>query len=252
MAEENDTQNFTSFIKVDRTRKLIADFENGYAKGWFFAVKECFKDELDIKYTQRVEAVKVDGAIQYEEVLDKNGNVKTKKKTKKTMEWTQGPYYSFNEGHVIYDTPKAYLIWSEALKYLKVRCEVLRSQPNRFHDKYKNWSKVTCGQNGFWEAKEKTQPVCADKKKGASKKIPLGNSLEKYMNGQVIFKLSKPNKDKTCLETIGQYYLSQLEFIEFLKTGTSPNVDVRELIDSSIDVDNLKQNIEPKQTAFPF
>ena len=93
-----------------RSLKLIAEFENGYAKNWNFAVGECFKDQLDIKYTQRVE------------------------NSKKVMRWTQGPFFCFAEGHVLYDTPKGYLKWSEALKHIGVVCSVIRGTPNSLNN----------------------------------------------------------------------------------------------------------------------
>ena len=89
-----------------RTLKLIADFEDGYAKGWYFAVGEYFKDQLDIKYTQRVE------------------------KTKTYMCWTQGRLFSFAEGHMIYDTASVNVKWSEALKRFNVLCSVIRATPD--------------------------------------------------------------------------------------------------------------------------
>lgn len=131
-----------------RSLNLIANFTDGYAEDWHFAVGECFKDELDIKYTKRIE------------------------KSEKVMRWTQGHSFCFAEGHIIYDTPKAYLQWSEALKHIKLCCSVLRAVPNRPDN-----------------------------------------------SGSVTFKLSKPNKNKDGLETIGQYNLTQNAFVEFLKTG---------------------------------
>ena len=139
--------------RQDRSLDLVANFIDGYAEGWYFAVGECFKDQLDIKYTDRV----IDG--------------------KKTKRWTQGKLFCFAEGHVIYDTPKAYLQWGEALKRIKLRCFVIRAVPNRLDSK--------------------------------------GNLI----NGAVVFKLSKPNKDKDGLDTIGQYDLTQNDFVAFLKTG---------------------------------
>ena len=41
--------------KQNRSLKLIANFVEGYAEGWYFSIWEFFKDELDIKYTERVE-----------------------------------------------------------------------------------------------------------------------------------------------------------------------------------------------------
>lgn len=140
-------------MRQDRSLKLIADFVDGYAQGWYFAVGEYFKDELDIKYTQRVE----------------NG--------KKSMHWTQGPYFAFKEGATLYDTPKAYLEWNKALQHFNLMCEVIRATSNQLQEE------------------------------------------NIFIKGWVTFKLSKPNKDKSDLEIIGQYSIMQDEFVEFLRTG---------------------------------
>ena len=39
--------------KVERTEQLIAKFVDGYASGWEFAVKEVFKESLDIRKTTK-------------------------------------------------------------------------------------------------------------------------------------------------------------------------------------------------------
>ena len=93
-----------------RSTDLIVNFVDGFAEGWCFAVGDFFKNELDIKYTQRL----VNG--------------------KKVMQWTQGPYYAFAEGHIIYDTPKAYLAWNQALEHINLICEVVRAEPNIFDE----------------------------------------------------------------------------------------------------------------------
>lgn len=137
-----------------RSLKLIADFEGGYAKDWYFAVGEAFKDQLDVKLTPR------------------------KEKGKEVLKWTQGKFFTFAEGHVLYDTPKAYLpTWAEALKHIKFRCEVIRAVPCSLDDK------------------------------------------GRLNHGSVTFTLSKPTKDRSSLEVIDQYHLTQPQFVEFLKTG---------------------------------
>jgi hypothetical protein len=88
-----------------RTTHLIADFVDGYAEGWFMAVKDCYRNQLDIKFTER------------------------KKNKKSSFEWTQGPYFSFAEGHLFYDTPKAYKKWEQALKVIKKACEITSATP---------------------------------------------------------------------------------------------------------------------------
>jgi hypothetical protein len=71
-----------------RTLDCRPKFVNGYAEGWHMAVPEAFKDELDIKYTERVE----------------NGQ--------KLKRWTQGipPVYAFKEGHIFYYNPEGYSV----------------------------------------------------------------------------------------------------------------------------------------------
>jgi len=139
--------------RKQRSLKLIANFVDGFAKGWHFAVGEFFKNELDIKLTERVE------------------------KAKKVLRWTQGPFYCFAEGHTVYDTPKAYLQWSEALKHINLFCQVQRAVPNTLNDK-------------------------------------TGR-----ISGSVSFTLYRINQEKTGIENIGFYHLSQNDFVDFLKTG---------------------------------
>lgn len=88
-----------------RHSQLIAHFVNGFAKGWHMAVKDCYRNELDIKYTER------------------------KKNKQSFWEWTQGPYYSFSEGHLFYNTPKAYRKWEEAIKDIKIACQITSARP---------------------------------------------------------------------------------------------------------------------------
>ena len=96
-----------------RQTQLIANFVKGYAEGWFMAVKECYRNELDIKLTER------------------------KKNKQSYPEWTQGPYFSFAEGHLFYDTPKAYKKWNQAIKAIKIACKITSATPTML-DKNKN------------------------------------------------------------------------------------------------------------------
>lgn len=113
-----------------RTLKLLAYFENGFAKGWAFAVKECFRDALDIKLTPKVEPVKENGKTLYEFSISKNGKKRKRRVTRKALRWTQGSEFAFKEGDVIYDSPEGYLIWDEALKVIRLVCSVTGSTPN--------------------------------------------------------------------------------------------------------------------------
>ena len=171
--------------KQKRSLELIANFVDGYAEGWYFAVMEAFKDQLDIKLTVRKEPVLIDGKEQWEEKKDKKGNIlyredgkpRRKKKTKDVLKWTQGRFFNFSEGQVLYDSPKAYLpLWRDALKHIKLRCEIVRA-------------------------------------------IPSGLNEGQFNHGSVTFTLSKPNKDRTGLEMIDQYHLTQTDFVAYLRRG---------------------------------
>lgn len=116
-------------MKEKRSLELIASFANGYINGWYFAVGECFKDALDIKLTERREPFIIDGIRQYE-ITEKNSVKKKKPLSKTVMRWTQGMCYSFAEGHILYDTPKAYLEWKDALKYINMACFIVRATPS--------------------------------------------------------------------------------------------------------------------------
>lgn len=136
-----------------RETRLIADFVNGYAIGWFMAVKECYRNQLDIKLTER------------------------KKNKQSIREWTQGPYFCFAEGHLFYDTPKAFNEWEQALKVIKIVCEITSATPTII-DRNKN-----------------------------------------LVEGSVNFTIYKPNKEFSSLIAVQDYKLSQIKFVNFLKTG---------------------------------
>ena len=144
-----------------RSNKLIAEFDNGFAIGWHMAVKESFRSELDIKYLQR-------------------------KKQKTTYyEWSQGPYFCFSEGQIIYDTPMAYERWDIALEHINIACQIIEAKPNT--------------------------PARDDQT------TDTNNFIE---NGYVKFLLLKPNEDRTWLDGIMCHKLSQNDFVDFLRTGS--------------------------------
>ena len=136
--------------KAKRTTSLIANFVDGYAEGWHFAVSECFKDELDIKYTKRV--IK--------------GN--------HTRVWTQGPFYCFAVGHVIFEYPPPWIKQSEPPKLV---CQVAGGTPNQLDNK------------------------------------------GEFIDGHVTFESFNRSKSTDSYEAIGVHYLTQNDFVTFLKTG---------------------------------
>ena len=95
-----------------RSDRLIATFKEGYADNWYMAVRDCFRSQLDIKYTSRIEN-------------QSKGALKTEVKL-----WTQGPRIAFDKGHIFYDTPYGYQLWNEAIKHVKLACVVINGKPN--------------------------------------------------------------------------------------------------------------------------
>lgn len=109
----NSQMETKSLSRAEKTTELIADFVDGFADGWYMALKESFKLELDIKFTERSK-----NKISY-------------------FEWVQGPYFCFSEGQIIYDAKEGYSCWQDALKKVNLACQVVSAKPN-LPLKYKN------------------------------------------------------------------------------------------------------------------
>ena len=152
----------TDIASTKRSVDLTASFIEGFADGWYMALKESFKMELDIKLTER------------------------KKNKISCYEWTQGPYYCFSEGQLIYDARDAYTCWKDALKKVKHACQIVAAKPN-IPIKINN--EVT------------------------------GKSEFRILEGYVQFILFAPDEGRTKLVPFVGYNISQNEFVHFLKTG---------------------------------
>lgn len=98
--------NLLEIASTKRSANLNANFIDGFAIGWYMALKDSFKMELDIKLTER------------------------KKNKMSYHEWTQGPYYCFSEGQLFYDTREAYTCWQDALKKVNLACQIVAAKPN--------------------------------------------------------------------------------------------------------------------------
>lgn len=159
---DNDQMETKVLKKAERSSVLIANFVEGFADGWHMALKESFKMELDIKFTER------------------------KKNKISYYEWTQGPYYCFSEGQLIYDSKEAYICWQEALKKVNLACQVVAAKPNI--------------------------PIKIDNE-------AAGKSEYRVLDGYVQFVLFKPDEGRTKLVPFVCYNLSQNDFVVFLKTG---------------------------------
>lgn len=136
-----------------RSTDIDPVFKDGFSVGWHFVLPAAYKPELDIRLTERVE----DG--------------------KTVLRWTQGPFYCFTEGQVIYDTRKAYQVWSEALGHIGRYCKIINAA------------------------------ACS-----------IGPENE-FLSGQVFFRIRQPNADQKGVEDMGTYRMTQVDFVEFLKTG---------------------------------
>ena len=78
---------------------------------WFIYVPMCFNDCLDIAKTDR----RVKTGCQKQD--KKTGKMREETKTKKV--WTQGSRFAFHRGCTLYDTPKAYDSWGDAINEIK-------------------------------------------------------------------------------------------------------------------------------------
>ncbi len=145
-----------------RSTDLNACFVDGFADGWHMALKDSFRMELDIKLTER------------------------KKNRESYYEWTQGPYYCFSEGQLIYDSRKAYASWQDALKSVSLACQIVTAKPN--------------------------MPLKYDNEL-------TGKTEFRVLEGYVQFLLFKPDEERTKLVPYIGYTLSQNEFVNFLKAG---------------------------------
>lgn len=152
----------TDIASTKRSTDLNASFTDGFADGWSMALKDSFKMELDIKLTER------------------------KKNKLSSYEWTQGPYYCFSDGQLIYDTKEAYTCWQDALKKVNLACQIVAAKPNI--------------------------PVKVDNE-------ITGKPEFRVLEGYVQFVLFKPDEGRTRLVPYVGYNLSQNDFVNFLKTG---------------------------------
>jgi hypothetical protein len=153
---------FMENVSTKRSSRLIANFIDGFADGWHMAVKDCLRPQLDIKLTERKR-----NKLSYEE-------------------WTQGPYFCFSEGHMIFDSREGYGRWEDGLKYVSVACQVIEAKPNT--------------------------PI---------KSVNLLTEKPEFtvLDGFVKFVLYKPNEERTQMVQFIGYELTQNQFVEFLRTG---------------------------------
>ena len=165
--------------KNRRSLKLMVHFVNGYSVDYCFVLPENFKPALDIKQTYRV--IK-------KPIADPPGFIK-----KKESFYTQGKYYSFDNGDTLYDSADAYGDdWSVAIKKIKYSIQIKDASPA-----FRELTEITL------EGKKKYH----------------------YNPGRVEFTLYKPDKNFTRLVEHKTYECTQENFVALLQYGTLKTLD---------------------------
>ena len=200
-----------------RLNNLIAKFINGFAFGWKFAVKECFKDALDIKMTER----------------------------EKDLLYTQGSAFNFSPGDTFYDSVIAYEKWDTALKNIAFCIQVIRAIPaqpgttQNYIRKNPDYTKTFQGRRkeimkfigNEWMEVTDTQNIVKEntgKKFGVDtleKLIEIGaiekNVIIPRFSGSVEFRKFEPNQERTKIICSGESKVTHDEFVKILINGFS-------------------------------
>jgi hypothetical protein len=115
-----------------------------------------------------------------------------KMKGRDTLVWTQGSAFSFKAGDTLYDTPAAYLEWGEALKKLSL-CISIEQATDAVPERRKNQQDENTPRNP----------------------------------GSVRFSALSPNNFKTALTKIGEFQMTQDDFVFLLIRGPEGEVKQR-------------------------
>jgi hypothetical protein len=185
--------------KRNRLDTCLKPHDADAGQGWFMCVPSWFDQELDIKLTPR------------------RRKVPGKKETVEEQVWTQGSWFSFKPGQVLYDTFQGYEDWHRALRVLKVAVQVVeatpavpeqRAKPAKVGEREASPDRAVLAHGmGLRE-----QPM----KSETRAKEP---SPEPRKPGRVEFTLFSPDAAREKLEKRGDFVLSQDEFVSFLMQG---------------------------------
>ena len=91
--------------KYKRVAEPMVSFENGFTCGWALCVPESFRSALDIR--QRVQT----------------------RNKRRSRVWTQGPWFHFQTGGILYDVPEAYGKWPQAIKSVGICIHIVDAAP---------------------------------------------------------------------------------------------------------------------------
>jgi len=172
--------------KVGSIESLIVLFVDGYAAGWEFAVKESFKDALDIK---------------------KSGKT-IKEKIRKV--WTLGNKFSFKRGDTLHNHVSAYENFAEFLQGINpVVLQVQDSLPNDFGNK--TIDSITSPEINY--QKFGKSAVTLEKTKGFRVRDQV------FYNGLLIITEYRPNEAKNEIVKTNEFEIYQEAFVSLLRSG---------------------------------
>lgn len=166
-----------------RSSNLIAEFIDGFAVGWQFAIPDGFKDALDIKLTSKVE------------------NKSSQKK------WTQGKGFEFKTGDLLFNHISAYNNFHQFLKGKNsIALQVVSSSASSYD--------ATISNN---LNKQKSISVITNELK---ENIDFKDSSDQFkgLDGLLVVEF-RPNQSKDRLEEVRKFSLSQEQFVTLLRTG---------------------------------
>ena len=181
-------ENFSLTVRTAREPRrstaLIAKFSDGFAVGWRFAVKESFKEALDIRLTKFTY-----GGYIYEA-------------------WTQGSSYQFHQGDVFYSDRSGYGSYSEFLQ--RDDAVVLQVKYECFSG-YDTVSLFDGFFSGELSVNGRIEPRIVER-------LPVLVESQIYDPGKIIIDVFIPNK-KRKLELFNELSMNQDDFIYLLQSG---------------------------------
>ena len=176
---------FRTLREPRRSTALIANFIDGYATGWKFAIKEVFKSNLDIKLTK----------ITFE---------------KNTYDaWTQGTSYQFQRGDTFYSDKLGYTAWDEFLNL--PHAIVLQIK----YDCFSGYETIASFEGSFTGDFNPNRLITPRKLTNAS----ILMESQSYDPGTVTVELLTPNETRKGLKVTGELTMTQDDFISLLQSG---------------------------------
>ncbi|WP_428558596.1 MAG: hypothetical protein ACP59X_12155 [Solidesulfovibrio sp. DCME] len=137
--------------------------------------------------------------------------------------WTQGSRFEFREGYMVYDTPKAYLPWDQALRHINTAFQITKSSP----------AIPATNEPRKWDKRPDDAVIKAHIRSFGQNYV--SHTEETKRNGNFILRVQTkrfagylevarmiPDQSKTSLIVKDAFPISQDNFVEWLITGTDP------------------------------